>query len=133
MVGLVARLLLAGVLAAAALAKAAGGRSSREGLATFGIESARGQAFASAALIATELALAAGVAAGIDACAWAAALFLLGLSGALASAMARGRGGAPCSCFGARSRVGWTAVARNLALAAAFAANPFLPTDEPTT
>jgi hypothetical protein len=133
MVGIVARLLLAGILVAAALAKAAGGRNSRAGLATFGVDSARAQAAVSGLLIATELVLAAGVAAGSDAFAWAAALFALGLSGAMTSAIARGRGGAPCSCFGARSTVGWSAVARNLALAAAFAALPFLPADEPTT
>jgi hypothetical protein len=133
MVGIVARLLLAGILVAAALTKAAGGRNSRAGLATFGVDSARAQAAVSGLLIATELVLAAGVAAGSDAFAWAAALFALGLSGAMTSAIARGRGGAPCSCFGARSTVGWPAVARNLALAAAFAALPFLPADEPTT
>jgi hypothetical protein len=127
MAGLVLRVLLAGVLVVAAIAKLAGGRRAREGLSTFGIDSPRARAVASAALIATELALAAGVAAGVDAFAWAAALFLLGLSGALVSAIAAGRGGKPCGCFGGRSTVGWGSVARSLVLAAAFAAVPLLP------
>jgi hypothetical protein len=127
MAGLVLRFLLAGVLVVAAIAKLAGGRRAREALSTFGIDSPRARAVASTALIATELALAAGVAAGVDAFAWAAALFLLGLSGALVSAIAAGRGGKPCGCFGARSTVGWGSVARSLVLAAAFAAVPLLP------
>ena len=58
---------------------------------------------------------------------------MLGLSGALVSALAAGRGGEPCGCFGARSTVGWGSVVRNLALAAGFAAVPLLPASEPTT
>ena len=45
----------------------------------------------------------------------------------------RGRAGAPCACFGARSTVGWPAVARNVVLAAAFAALPSLPERELST
>jgi hypothetical protein len=127
MVGLVLRLVLAGVLVVAAIAKLAGGRRAREALSTFGIDSPRARAVASGALIATELALAAGVAAGVDAFAWAAALFLLGLSGALVSAIAAGSGGKPCGCFGAKSTVGWGSVARNLVLAVGFATVPLLP------
>ena len=73
------------------------------------------------------------MAAGIDAFAWAAALFMLGLTGALVNAIVVGRHGRPCGCFGARSTVGWGAVGRNLALAAGFAAVPLLPASEPTT
>ena len=36
----------------------------------------------------------------------------------MVGAILRGRAGAPCACFGARSTVGWGAVARNLVLAA---------------
>jgi len=133
MAGLVLRLILAAVLVAAAISKVAGGRRGQETLATFGIDSAGARSLASGALIAVELVLAGGVAAGIDAFAWAAAIFMLGLSGMLVSAIASGRGGEPCGCFGARSKVGWGPVARNLALAAGFAAVPFLPADEPTT
>jgi hypothetical protein len=46
---------------------------------------------------------------------------------ALVGAILRGRAGAPCACFGSRSTVGWTAVLRNLGLAAGFAALPLLP------
>jgi hypothetical protein len=46
---------------------------------------------------------------------------------ALAAATLRGRAGAPCGCFGTRSRIGWLAVARTALLACAFAVLPFLP------
>jgi hypothetical protein len=127
--GLVLRLILAAVLVVAAISKVAGGRRGQEALATFGIDSARGRAIASGGLVAVELVLAAGVAAGVDAFAWAAALFMLGLSGMLVSAIASGRGGEPCGCFGARSTVGWGPVARNLLLAAGFVALPFIPAE----
>ena len=45
----------------------------------------------------------------------------------LGSALMRGRAGAPCACFGARSTVSGAAIARNLVLAAAFAALPSIP------
>jgi hypothetical protein len=124
MVGFALRLVLAGVLVVAAISKLAAGRRGQEALATFGLDSPRARMLGSWALIATELVLAAGVAAGVDAFAWAAALFMLGLSGGLVSAIAAGRGGEPCGCFGARSTVGWGAVARNIVLAAGFAAVP---------
>jgi hypothetical protein len=80
-----------------------------------------------AVLIAVELGLAAGVIAGTDGAAWLAAGFLTLFAAALVGAILRGRAGAPCACFGSRSRVGWGSVVRNLALAACFAALPFLP------
>ena len=46
---------------------------------------------------------------------------------ALVGAILRGTAGAPCACFGSRSTVGWGSVARNLALAACFAALPLCP------
>jgi hypothetical protein len=46
---------------------------------------------------------------------------------ALAAAILRGRAGAPCGCFGTRSRIGWLAVARTALLAGSFAVLPFLP------
>jgi methylamine utilization protein MauE len=39
-------------------------------------------------------------------------------------ALLRGRAGAPCACFGPRSRVSWLGVLRNAGLAAAFAVVP---------
>ena len=45
----------------------------------------------------------------------------------LVAAIARGRAGKPCGCFGGRSKIGWGAVVRTACLAAAFAVLPFLP------
>jgi len=123
----VARLALAAVLALAAASKVAAPRSSQAALATFGVPPGRTRWIAWVAVVAAELALATGVAAGIDAAAWAAAGLLALFAAALAVALGRGRRGAPCACFGSRSRVGLVGVARNLALAAAFAALPWLP------
>ena len=124
---IVVRIALAGVLAAAALAKLAAPRTSRAALATFGFSEGPLRTVAWAALIATELALAAGVAAGLDAAAVGAAALMLLFAALMGSALMRGRAGAPCACFGARSTVSALSVLRNLALAAAFASVPFLP------
>ena len=51
--------------------------------------------------------LAAGVAAGIDLAAYLAAGLMAAFGAAMLAAMQRGRSGAPCACFGARSTVGW--------------------------
>jgi Methylamine utilisation protein MauE len=121
------RLILGGILAGAAIAKLASPRSSRAALATFGVDERRAQAVLWAALVGAELALAAGVVAGVDAAAWLAAALMATFAATMVGAILRGRAGAPCACFGARSVVGWTAVARNLAIAGAFVALPFLP------
>ena len=42
-------------------------------------------------------------------------------------AIAGGRAGQPCGCFGSRSRIGWGAAIRSACLAAAFLVLPFLP------
>jgi hypothetical protein len=120
------RCALAGVLVFAAASKLVSPRSSRAALATFGV---RGRASwpAWAGIVATELALAAGVALGSAAAAFVAAALLLAFAGALAVALLRGRAGAPCACFGSRSRVSLFGVVRNVALALAFAALPFVP------
>jgi hypothetical protein len=129
----VLRLGAGAILIAAAITKLASPATSRAALTTFGVAGGRSQAVAWAALIATELVLGVAVAAGIDLAAWLAAVLMAGFSGAMASAIFRGRAGAPCACFGARSTVGWVAVARNGLLAAAFAALPLLPQDELST
>jgi hypothetical protein len=133
MLGVVAHLALALVLAAAAVMKLASPRSSAAALGTFGLPDSPIRWVAWGTLIATELGLAVAVGAGSDAAAYLAAgllaLFGLGLIGALL----RGRAGAPCACFGSRSQVGWPGVARNFALAAAFALLPMLPTDQLST
>lgn len=119
--------MLAGVLAFAATAKLAAPRSSEAALATFGVRRGAARWAAWALLIVCELALAAGVAAGVDVAAWGAAALLTVFAGALELAVRSGRGGAPCACFGSRSTVSRAGVLRNLALAAAFAAVPWLP------
>jgi hypothetical protein len=133
MIEIVVRVALAGVLAGAAVAKLASPRSSRAALAAFGLDPGPGQTIAWGGLIAAELALAAGVAAGSESAAYAAAALMLAFAAVLVSAILRGRAGAPCACFGSRARIGWPAVARNLALAAGFASVPLIPSGEPTT
>ena len=132
MAGIALRLLLAGVLAASAIAKLAS-PAAREGLETFGVRDRRLGLVVWVTLIATELAIAAGVAAGVDAFAIAGALLMLAFSGVLVTALARGRGGSPCACFGARSKVSPAAVARNLLIAAGLGVVPLVPADEPST
>jgi hypothetical protein len=127
------RIVLAGVLAFGALTKLANPRASRDALGTFGFGPGPSRSVAFGILVAAELGLAGGVAAGLDGAAFAAAAMLGAMALAMSGAIARGRAGAPCGCFGARSKVGWPAVARNLALAAAFAALPLLPSGEPST
>jgi hypothetical protein len=127
MVEVVARLALAIVLAGSAVAKLASPASSRASLGTFGIDGERARWTAWALLVATELGLAAGLAAGSDAAAWLAAWLMAVFAAVLVGAIMRGRAGAPCACFGSRSRVGWWSVGRNLALAAAFVTAALLP------
>jgi hypothetical protein len=122
-----ARIVLALVLAGSAVLKLASPGSSRAALATFEVEGERMRWIGWAALVATELGLAVGVAVGSDQAAWLAAGLLGLFAAALVGAILRGRAGAPCACFGSRSTVGWASVFRNLALAACFAALPFLP------
>lgn len=126
MLHLVLRCVLAAVLVAAAIAKLR--RPAESGEALRGLA---GFALPAAAVAAVELALAAGVVAGLDAAAIAAAAFLAVSAALLARALARGRAGAPCGCFGARSRITRLALARAAALAGAFAALPFVPRTDP--
>ena len=65
-------------------------------------------------LIAAELGLAAGVIAGSATAAYLAAALMATFAATMVAAILRGRAGAPCACFGARSTVGWAAVARNV-------------------
>ena len=114
------RLLLGGVLVGAAVAKLASPRAGREALAAFGFatEAARSVAFWSLVLL--ELGLAVGVVAGSTSAAWLGAAVMAVFAATMAGAILRGRAGEPCGCFGARSRIGWAGVARNLALAGGF-------------
>src|SRR4051794_9373071 len=119
--------MLAAVLAAAAVAKLSAPDESRRALITFGLRGDAAQWTVLVAVVAFELALAGGVAAGFDAAPWAAAGLLAVFAAASGAALARGREGAPCACFGARSRLSRRAVARDAALAAAFTVVPVLP------
>jgi Methylamine utilisation protein MauE len=127
------RIILAAVLVAASVVKLASPRSSSAALATFGIDGPRARWIAWAGLIVTELALAAGVAAGLDLAAYLAAAMMAVFGVVLEIALRRGRAGAPCACFGARSTVSRAAVLRNFVLSCAFVALPLLPTGDLTT
>jgi hypothetical protein len=122
--GLAFRIGIAAVLGVAAVLKFARPRAAASSLGTLGVPGGTAVVLALAAL---ELALAAGVAAGLDAAAYAAAALLGLFALVLAVAIRSGRAGLPCPCFGSRGRVGWLSVARNLALAAGFVAVPWLP------
>jgi Methylamine utilisation protein MauE len=112
------------VLGVAALLKLSRPRESVASLLWLGLPSARGRGVVLTLVVGAELALAAGVAAGWDMAAYAAAGLLIIFAAALAAAVRAGRRGAPCACFGRGGRVGPLAVARNVLLAAAFAALP---------
>ena len=121
---IVLRVGLGVVLASAALAKLASPRASIGALDSFGFGEGPLRPIAWAALIAVELALAVGVALGSDAAAYAAAALMVLFAALTVGALLRGRAGTPCACFGPRSKVSWLGVARNLALATAFALVP---------
>ncbi|MDQ2984286.1 MAG: hypothetical protein M3R70_10270 [Actinomycetota bacterium] len=131
-VGVLIRCALAAVLLAAAVLKLAAPASSRSALATFGIRRRPSQWAAWVFVVATEVGLAAAVAGGSTLASWLAAGLLGAFAVLLAAAIARGRTGAPCACFGSRSRVGWTGVARTAALAGGFAAAPLVPDGQPS-
>jgi Methylamine utilisation protein MauE len=124
MLEIILRVGLATILAGAALAKLASPRVNIAALASFGFGDGPLRPLAWAALIAVELALAVAVALGSDAAAYAAAGLMAMFAALTIGALLRGRAGAPCACFGPRSTVSWLGVARNLALAAAFAVVP---------
>ena len=121
---IILRVALGIVLAGAALAKLASPRASIASMASFGFEGGALRPIAWAGLIAVELALAVAVALGSDGAAYAAAALMLLFAALTAGAILRGRAGAPCACFGPRSRVSWLGVLRNLVLAAGFALIP---------
>jgi hypothetical protein len=121
------RFCLAALLIGAAVTKLVAGARARDALRSYGIGSSRARNALWAATIAVEALLGAALAAGVPGAAEAAAALLGLFAVALVVAIARGRAGAPCGCFGGRSRIGWPAVARTAALAAALAVLPVLP------
>jgi uncharacterized membrane protein YphA (DoxX/SURF4 family) len=112
------------VLAGAALAKLASPRASIAAMSSFGFEGGPLRPFAWAGLIAIELGLGVAVALGSDPAAYLASGLMLLFAALTAGALIRGQAGAPCACFGPRSKVSWLGVLRNLALAAGFAVIP---------
>ena len=124
---LAARLVLAAVLAASALAKLVRRRETTAAMATYGFSTPASRRLAWAVAILVEAALAVGVAAGSDRATYLAAALMALFALTLVSALMRGRAGAACACFGGGSRVSGMAVARDVALALAFAALAALP------
>ena len=120
------RLALAAVLLGSAAAKLAAGERGRRSLASYGLHG-RAAGGAWAGTITLEALLGIAVAAGLPGAAEAAAVLLGLFTLLLVVAIARGRAGEPCGCFGSRSRIGWGAAVRSASLALAFAALPFLP------
>lgn len=133
MVSVLVCLFLGLVLVAAAGLKAAGGGSARAALATYGVRDPRAQAALWGVLIAVELALGGLVGAGFAWAANAAALFLAAAVAAQVAALAAGRAGAPCACYGAKGRLSTASAGRTAALAALLALAPLLPRTEPST
>jgi hypothetical protein len=131
MVSVVACLVLGLVLLASATAKLAGRQGTQAALATYGIRA--GARTVWIALVVVEAALGGAVAAGFDAAAYAGAALVGVFAVAQVVALATGRGGAPCACFGARGRVSDASVGRAVLLAAALTALPQLPRTDPTT
>jgi hypothetical protein len=115
----------AGVLLAAASLKATDRSGTTVALAANGVPG-RLAAWAWAALIGVEAALAAGLAAGLAGAAHAAALMLAAFLVLQVASLAQGRTGAPCGCFGARGRLSRAAAGRTALLASACAALPLL-------
>jgi hypothetical protein len=120
------RFVLAAVLLVAAAGKARAGGPARDALRSYGLQDARARWAAWAGTIVAEAALAVALLVDVDA-AFAAAALMAAFALAQVVAIARGRTGAPCGCFGGRARIGWWSVGRTALLAAAFAVLPFLP------
>jgi hypothetical protein len=116
------RLALGGVLVVAVAAKLAAPATAREALAGFGFRTPAARQVGFWGLIAAESVLAVAIVAGVDGAGWVGAALMTLLALSMVGAILAGRSGEPCGCFGARSRVGWSGVARNLLLAAGFAA-----------
>ncbi len=114
---LLASLVCGCALVAAAALKVAEPAASRVALATYGVTGALARP-AWTALVVVEAALGALLLAGIAGVHWVAAAVFAGFAVAQVVVLARGGGGAPCGCLGARGRVSWASVARAGLLAA---------------
>src|SRR5687768_1200789 len=125
MVATTAWLLMGALLLAAAALKAADRTGTMVAIAAYGLPG-RLAAPAFAALVAVEAALAACLAAGIDAAPYAAAGVLACFLVAQVVALAQGNEGAPCGCFGAGGRLSRAAAGRTALMSCACALLPVL-------
>ena len=121
------------ILVASAVAKLATPARSQAALAPFAPPIRRGPLVVWALVSAVELALGAAVVAGSAGAAYGAGALMLCFGAALTGEIVRGHAGRPCACFGPRGKVGWPAVARNLALGAVYLALPSIGTPHLST
>ena len=129
---IVASIALAAVLFVAAALKLRAFSESASALETYGVPAGLRRP-ATVAVVALEAAIATALVAGVSAAAYAGAVLLIVFALSTYVALLRGKRGAPCGCFGGRSRVGPGGLVRDVALAAAFLAVPFLPDGAPGT
>jgi hypothetical protein len=108
---------LALILCVTAVLKAWRSERAAAGLETFGFGGVAAQRAGIWLLIGCELALAVLLAAGVGWAATAAAGLFAGFTAVTSGALLGGRGGRPCACFGASSRLSWSSPARAAALA----------------
>ena len=116
LVVLLAALLGAALLVAAAL-KAGDRTSTAVAAGTFGLHG-RAARWVWLPLVLLEVLLSAGLLAGWGPAAWATAAVMAAFAAAQAGAVAAGRTGAPCGCFGARGVLSWWSAGRTGLLAA---------------
>jgi len=131
-VQLAVSVILGAVLLVAAALKLRNPDRSAASMSTYGFPPGAPRWLALGIVVAAELALGAGVIAGLDQAAFAAAALMALFALTMISTILQGKAGKPCACFGGGSTVGWPAVGRNALLAAAFAAIPFIP-ESPST
>lgn len=112
--------LLGATLLAAAALKLADPTATAVAAETFGLRGAAAR-HAWIALVLLEAGLAVALLAAVPWAPAAAAAVLGGFAFAQAGAIAAGRAGAPCGCFGARGQISWGSVARTALLAGAAA------------
>jgi hypothetical protein len=137
-------LVLAAVLIASAGLKLAAPRASANAIESFGLRAAWVRWAALGAAVLAESVLAAGIALGSfasdgsapaadgDLAAFAAAGLMAAFAVAHAAALARGRRGAPCACFGGRSTITPGSLARCALLAASLVVLPAVPRTDPS-
>ena len=129
---LIVRTLLAAVLLVAAALKSRSFSQAKDALATFRVpRRLRASAVGSVVLLETGEAVA--LLAGSPWAPYAGAALMVAFALATGAALADGKRGAPCACFGASSSIGPTAVLRNFALAGVFLSIPFVPAAAPST